>query len=454
MLIKRVKFLGVFILLVSLTLTMAACDMGDREEDPTPETYSITFDIIGEGEIVEPEEGDYPEGTTIISASADDGWVFYRWEGDVQEEYEEETSIYLDEDKEIVAIFIEDYEGDYNDDGFAGWEGTEDNPYLIKNPAQLNNVRDELESHFILINDVDLTDFNDWDPIGDFEEKDPFLGFFDGRGYEISNLYINLEEAIRVGLFSYIDGEAVVKNLNIIDADVKGGSHTGILAGGSGFVDSYNDLDSQIINVYTSGSVEASFAVGGVVGTNYSLIEDSFFDGEVVGLGEEFENIGLIASAGGIAGQNRGGKIINSFASGKINGAGNNVGGLVGLNVLVNEIEGKILNCYSDAEVIGRQHVGGLVGHAHLDSEIKNSYASGNVTGEVGIGGLVGLNNQGLIDNCYAEGNVSGDEIIGGLVGINSNGDIISSHAIGNITGEDRVGGLVLTLTPLVTKIP
>ncbi len=440
---KKTKFLGVFILLVSLILTMAACDMGEREEDSTPETYGITLNVIGEGEILEPEEGDYPEGKTEIAASADDGWVFYRWEGDVQEEYEEETSIYLDEDKEIVAIFIEDYEGDYNNDGFAGWEGTEDKPYLIKNPAQLNNVRDELESHFVLINDVDLTDFNDWDPIGDFEERDPFLGFFDGRGYEISNLCINLEEVIRVGLFSYIDGEAVVKNLNIIDADVTGRSHTGILAGGNGF----DDTDSQIINVYTSGSVEASFAVGGVVGTNYALVEDSSFDGTVVGVGLEFENTGMIAATGGLVGQNRGGKIINSYTSGIVDGEGIYVGGLVGLNIQINEIGGNISNCFSDAEVIGEFNVGGLVGHTHLGSEIKNSHASGSVTGKELIGGLVGVNEQGLIYNSYALGDVSGTETIGGLVGFNDSGDnyglVELSYSKSLVEGEHSVGGLI-----------
>lgn len=51
---------------------------------------------------------------------------------------------------------------------FAGGSGTEDDPYIIMTPAQLNNVRFHLDSHFKLGADIDLFHYSDgegWEPI-------------------------------------------------------------------------------------------------------------------------------------------------------------------------------------------------------------------------------------------------------------------------------------------------
>lgn len=51
---------------------------------------------------------------------------------------------------------------------FAGGSGTVDDPYIIMTPAQLNNVRFHLDSHFKLGADIDLFHYSDgegWEPI-------------------------------------------------------------------------------------------------------------------------------------------------------------------------------------------------------------------------------------------------------------------------------------------------
>ena len=77
--------------------------------------------------------------------------------------------------------------------------GTKDDPYLIFNPIQLNQVRNFLNEkyvHFKLMNDIDLTDWladnnpsQGWQPIG--TESSPFMGIFDGNNHKITGLKIN-----------------------------------------------------------------------------------------------------------------------------------------------------------------------------------------------------------------------------------------------------------------------
>ncbi|MBQ6810477.1 MAG: hypothetical protein IJO94_03630, partial [Firmicutes bacterium] len=65
---------------------------------------------------------------------------------------------------------------------FAGGSGTEDNPYLIADKYQLNNVRNHLDAHFKMTADIEFTEadfaeggafYNNgagWKPIGVDEE--------------------------------------------------------------------------------------------------------------------------------------------------------------------------------------------------------------------------------------------------------------------------------------------
>ncbi len=71
---------------------------------------------------------------------------------------------------------------------FAGGIGAEDDPYLISTPDHLDNVRNHLDKHFTQIADIDLSAFENWDPIGSRHlHDDPlnelFSGFYDGNGY-------------------------------------------------------------------------------------------------------------------------------------------------------------------------------------------------------------------------------------------------------------------------------
>ncbi|MDR0767907.1 MAG: InlB B-repeat-containing protein [Methanosarcinales archaeon] len=118
---------------------------------------------------------------------------------------------------------------------------------------------------------------------------------------------------------------------------------------------------------------------------------------------------------GGLVGQTRDGSsfISNSFFSGNVSALDNEetswvgisgTGGLVGLMRCI----GSISDSFVAGNVIGEQHVGGLVGYVgssyYLEDagSISNSFITGNVTGEEYVGGLVGYLERGFISNSMA----------------------------------------------------
>jgi hypothetical protein len=131
-----------------------------------------------------------------------------------------------------------------------------------------------------------------------------------------------------------------------------------------------------------------------------------------------------------------------------INGAGNDVGGLVGYIDT-----GSITNSYSTGSVTGQEQVGGLVGW-NRHGIISESYNTGTVTGESSVGGLVGCNETGSITTSYSNATVTGTVLwIGGLVGNSENeGDVIACYSIGTVTGNRCVGGLVGILEGSITS--
>ena len=90
-----------------------------------------------------------------------------------------------------------------------------------------------------LMADIDLSDYDNWQPIGDcFDEDNCFNNFnsiFEGNDRVISNLRINVQGSISpygVGLFGSISDKSIVKNVHVRNAKVKGGKASiGILAG-------------------------------------------------------------------------------------------------------------------------------------------------------------------------------------------------------------------------------
>ena len=55
------------------------------------------------------------------------------------------------------------------DTGFAGGSGTKEDPWQIASAEQLNLIRENLAGHYVLIADIDLSGYENWEPIGAFQ---------------------------------------------------------------------------------------------------------------------------------------------------------------------------------------------------------------------------------------------------------------------------------------------
>lgn len=134
---------------------------------------------------------------------------------------------------------------------FAGGSGTEGDPYRITTAAELayfsqavtDGTLETAGAFFALDADVTLnsgdaaafgTDGNTakvFSPIGCADHK--FAGTFDGRGYTISGMYVNINNEC-AGLFAWADSTAVIKDLVIVNSRVMGmdpGNEAGGLVG-------------------------------------------------------------------------------------------------------------------------------------------------------------------------------------------------------------------------------
>ena len=85
---------------------------------------------------------------------------------------------------------------------FSGGKGTYDNPYIIEDIYDFNNIRLYPTKSYKLNNNIDFSTppFNKG-----FLPIPNFTGQLDGNGYKLLNIYINQPKNNDVGLFQSID---------------------------------------------------------------------------------------------------------------------------------------------------------------------------------------------------------------------------------------------------------
>lgn len=226
---------------------------------------------------------------------------------------------------------------------FSGGSGTRKDPFQISTLEDLRMLSEDtqyLSNHFILQNDIDASDTRNWNIVNNdtlgftpiaYSSTDPgqshFEGSFEGRGYTISNLYINRPQDIQVGFFSSTQG-AVINHLGLWNSTIIGGNVVGTLVGLS--------QSSKISNCYATGTVKAFNEVGGLIGASV--------DGHIVGCYANTAVTG-ISRVGGLVGSLFNGQLSDCFASGRVTGQ-LEVGGFVAAAG-----ESSIARTYSMSEV-------------------------------------------------------------------------------------------------------
>ena len=238
-------------------------------------------------------------------------------------------------------------------------------------------------------------------------------------------------------LFGNLD-KATVNHITLnTDSDgISVNGSAGVLAVSSNYL-SPTDEKSTINNVKINGKINAAGdSIGGIIGNSANTDIDNSESNIVITYSS-----GIPHAVGGLVGLNSGGVISNSKSQGVINGY-DSVGGIAGGNVG----NGLIVNSRSEATVTGVANIGGLVGGnggGSGVSSIVGSSFNGTVSGYQSVGGIAGTNSGG-ISRSVSSGTVTAtDYSAGGLVGYNLGGSIDSSDSNVNVTAPLRAGGLV-----------
>jgi hypothetical protein len=291
-----------------------------------------------------------------------------------------------------------------------------------------------LDSTYILVENVDMTNVAGFAPIG---RSLPFTGSFDGQNYTISN-FSNSSSTDNVGLFGYVES-ATITNVRLTNVAVSNtGNSTGSLIG---FAE-----NTVIENCNAAGSVGGNSLVGGLVG---GMLGSTVINSQA--------NVTVTGSSnvGGFVGVAWGGtEIVGSSAIGLVTGS-SLVGGFAGnLNDTI------VSDCHAEGGVIGNTNVGGFAGNSE-SSGIDGSSASGTVSGAGGtnsMGGFVGNLQNSTVSNNWAVGDVTGtfnaSYLVGGFAGNIANSTVSDCYADGIAEGMSNVGGFagVIQLSSVINS--
>ena len=359
--------------------------------------------------------------------------------------------------------------------------GTENDPFLIFNPVQLNDVRNSVGHsgvYYKLMSDIDMTEWiaennptQGWQPIGNNTAM--FKGVFIGNGKRITGLTSNRPTSSYVGLFGYVYN-STISDLTV-EGSIIGGEYTGGLFG--------KCKHSTISNCSFEGNVKGAGNTGGFAGaTFHSTFTTISQNGEITGGGN---------NVGGVFGEFVWSEVDSANHSGNISYSGQNTGGLIGrtrigTDGICTAFTGatKVINSKTTGDVKSQSsYVGGLFGlvetrtaysgidetitcKATITHEITNCSHKGEVSGTNYVGGIAGDNileqadvkntNSGttaksLFTDCSHTGNMTAtDSKGGGIIGVSETYDTHSSatiqncHSEGDLTVAGAYGGGVM----------
>lgn len=320
----------------------------------------------------------------------------------------------------IVLVFVLSF-------GFCSFALADENAEIpegytpIYTAEDLNNIRNNLDGKYILMNDIDLSVYENWEPIGTSDT--PFTGEFDGNGNSILNMTIKgnytEKDKLYFALFTSIEN-SVITDLGVVGID---------------------------IDVAFTGTSYKTFRAGSLSGyANTSTVE-------------------------------------NCIASGKIKLYGfyeGAVGGFFGkenassLNQCVNYIDTTVIS-----ERIYEVYVGGITGISTNDTINQcgnfggftvESVDSNNEARILKTGGISGDNSsRGVISNCFNRGNTYINFCMpliytGGITGeccavenCYNIGEIFVptnfAGFIGGVSGDFWPGGLAIMPTPKIENV-
>lgn len=316
-------------------------------------------------------------------------------------------------------------------EGFAGGDGSEEDPFRIENAAQLAYFRDQVNTN-----------------------------------HYFSNQYVRLCADIRLNdeTFTFLPDTGLVKvtdgkNIAYLGTGMKGdnsGSNKKFDAVPSKKNTWYNEqylsggsYPEAELNIWSTIGITKNFDFDGNNISVQHYYFSGYFDGAdhtIYGAFVPFleDSNGFFAGIAGDA------AIVNLNLENSLILGTDNAGGIVGaVTNSSNKVFATVRACSFDGVVIATECAGGIVGITHMASEIRLCANKGTVVGEEAVGGILGRGNN--VRACINFGNIHGNNHVGGIAGDKGSETfgVISTPGIyrctnhGAVTGKENVGGVV-----------
>ena len=427
---------------------------------------------------------DLPDGTKVpVYVTATDNEVY-------------STEISISGDKTLEGGKMNSITGvKLNLQDFVAGDGSVENPYLIANGRQLNNMHNsgglvsETIKHFQLLNDIDASGIGNWTPLNSAAPFDKGIDL-DGCGYTISGLS---SSGVSYASFAGVLYGSI-SNVTFSGATINATSKAGVIAGFLGTTQADYSRVGTCTNVTVAEStVTSTAAAGGFAGhvrgkgaitgckvVNTTVSSTNHLGGfaaiaDISGI-DKYEVPAIFTSCeveGVTLNQNQaaasdklytGGFIGESFQAHtfidcKVKGttitatkaAINNIGGFVGYTGYAGA---NFVRCeVDDATTITANggYTGGFVGYATISDAYTSCSTAATVTVQASsVGGFAGWAcGSATFNDCVATGNVTGQRFTAGFAGVAENAAFINCRYTGgtvtaNTTNTNaRVGGFV-----------
>ena len=234
-------------------------------------------------------------------------------------------------------------------------DGTQDNPYVIMRPAQLDHmhnvlIKDEMV-YFVLGADIDMTGYN-WKQLNSADNTYRYRINLDGRGHIISNLTPDGSKH-NPSFFGVLCGEC--RNVGFLNARVESTMSTGAILCGYMGHSTFKDAEGNLLPV---------------------VVENCYFEGTVSGKG-------YLGAIGGT----------------------------------LNYSPVTIRNCYSNVQILGTStignYAGGLAGRIRTEVHLERSYAAGNVIAYT-AGGIIGGGQNSTTPACIYDNVIAWNDSVTG----------------------------------------
>ena len=355
--------------------------------------------------------------------------------------------------------------------------GTESDPYKLSTTRDLLAMKAALVhgqmTYFKLMDDIDMSSIENWDPLNPDSPYD--LGIvFDGGGHSLKNL--KSKGKTYSSFFGVLYGKC--HNVKFVDAEIVSASNSG-----AGIIGGYIGTGGKpaiVSGVEASGIVTCNGkgqSVGGLGGNaREATIENCTVNvtvsnpmgdgvnrtatggvvGKTIDSAVKIKNCvvrGIVEITKGVNNTYTGGivgwqgaadaEITGCEVYATVKSAGERVGGIVG-----HYQGGTLSGCKFYGEVnAATQYAGGIAGITSSESVIENCLSAGKIVCKNNVGGIVGMNENGLkVRRCESSSTINCSDNVGGILGISKNDKVATIEDCvfsGNMTAGQRVGGIV-----------